>query len=176
MIREHYFTYRQRRLYPRPLHSRRASSRDARFITEDHRGKVPKSPEELLPLPGIGAYTAGAIACFAYNYPGIFIETNIRSAVIHFFFQDREGVKDAELIPILEASLDRENPRKWYWALMDYGAALKKVTRNPSRKSAHYTKQPPFAGSFRQRRGAVIKSLLSQGPAGIPELRKGPLL
>ncbi|MDR3114029.1 MAG: A/G-specific adenine glycosylase [Treponema sp.] len=144
----------------------------ARILTEDHRGQVPKTPEELLPLPGIGAYTAGAIACFAYNYPGIFIETNIRSAVIHFFFQDREGVKDAELIPILEASLDRENPRKWYWALMDYGAALKKVTRNPSRKSAHYVKQSPFAGSFRQRRGAVIKSLLSQGPAGIRELGK----
>jgi A/G-specific adenine glycosylase len=144
----------------------------ARIITEEHRGTVPKTPEELLLLPGIGAYTAGAIACFAYNYPGVFIETNIRSAVIHFFFQDREGVKDTELIPILEASLDRKNPRKWYWALMDYGAALKKVTLNPSRKSAHYTKQSPFAGSFRQRRGSVIKSLLSQGPAGIPELGK----
>ncbi|MDR2798450.1 MAG: hypothetical protein LBB80_08900 [Treponema sp.] len=81
-------------------------------------------------------------------------------------------MKDGELIPILEASLDRENPRKWYWALMDYGAALKKVTLNPSRKSAHYTKQSPFAGSFRQRRGAVIKSLVSQGPAGLSELGK----
>jgi A/G-specific adenine glycosylase len=142
----------------------------ARIITEGYGGTVPHTPAELLPLPGIGAYTAGAIACFAYNYPGVFIETNIRSAVIHCFFQDREAVNDGEIFPILEASLDRENPRKWYWALMDYGAALKKVTPNPNRKSAHYTKQSPFAGSFRQRRGALMKALLSQGPAGIPDL------
>jgi A/G-specific adenine glycosylase len=144
----------------------------ARIITLDQGGEVPRTPEELLPLPGIGPYTAGAIACFAYNYPGVFIETNIRAAVLHFFFQGREGVKDTEILPVLQASLDRENPRRWYWALMDYGAALKKVTQNPNRKSAHYTRQSPFAGSFRQRRGAVIKSLLSQGPARLPELGK----
>jgi A/G-specific adenine glycosylase len=137
----------------------------ARIITEQQGGTVPGTPEKLLQLPGIGAYTAGAIACFAYKYPAIFIETNIRAVVLHFFFQDQEGVKDAELIPILDAALDRENPRKWYWALMDYGAALKKVTVNPSRRSAHYTKQSRFEGSFRQRRGRIIKSLVTQGPA-----------
>ncbi|MDR2536423.1 MAG: A/G-specific adenine glycosylase [Treponema sp.] len=142
----------------------------ARILTEKHDGKVPKTPEKLLPLPGIGAYTAGAIACFAYNYPSIFIETNIRSAVIHFFFADKETVKDAEIFPILEAALDRENPRKWYWALMDYGAALKKTIVNPNRKSANYTKQSRFEGSFRQRRGMVIRSLAYQGPAPMEEL------
>jgi A/G-specific adenine glycosylase len=151
----------------------------ARIIAEEHGGRVPQTPETLLPLPGIGAYTAGAIACFAYNYPSVFIETNIRAAVIHFFFQDAQvtadpkraqGVSDAELVPILEASLDRENPRKWYWALMDYGAALKKLTPNPSRKSAHYTRQSKFEGSFRQLRGALIRSLVSQGPATAEEL------
>jgi A/G-specific adenine glycosylase len=147
----------------------------ARVITEEHGGKVPGAPPELLPLPGIGAYTAGAIACFAYNYPAVFIETNIRATVIHFYFQDRleaaaDKVSDAEIFPILETVLDRKNPRKWYWALMDYGAALKKVTANPNRRSAHYTRQSPFNGSFRQTRGRLIRTLVSEGPASAQEL------
>jgi A/G-specific adenine glycosylase len=142
----------------------------ARIITEKYGGMVPQTPEKLLPLPGIGAYTAGAVACFAYNYPSVFIETNIRAAVIHFFFQNIEEITDTELFPVLEASLDKQNPRKWYWALMDYGAALKKLISNPGRKSAHYTKQSRFEGSFRQLRGVLIKSLVSQGPAAAEEL------
>jgi A/G-specific adenine glycosylase len=144
----------------------------ARIIAEDYRGTVPGVPEELLRLPGIGAYTAGAIACFAYNYPSVFIETNIRATVIHFFFKDRVDVSDAEMVPILESALDRRNPRKWHWALMDYGAALKKITANPGRRSAHYTRQSPFQGSFRQLRGRLIRSLVSEGPASAPELER----
>jgi A/G-specific adenine glycosylase len=143
----------------------------ARLITENHGGKVPATPEALLPLPGIGRYTAGAIACFAYNYPALFIETNIRAVVIHFFFQNREAVSDDELLPLLEASLDREDPRRWYYALMDYGAALKKTTVNPNRRSAHYAKQSPFEGSFRQLRGRLIKTLISRGPAPAADLQ-----
>ncbi|GHV51915.1 endonuclease III [Spirochaetia bacterium] len=144
----------------------------ARRITAEHGGKVPDTPKGLLPLPGIGPYTAGAIPCFAYNYPSVFIETNIRAAVLHFFFKDRTGVKDNEIFPILESCLDRKNPRKWYWALMDYGVALKQLTVNPNRRSAHYTRQSKFEGSFRQLRGAVVKTLAAQGKAGIKELQE----
>ncbi|MDR3123573.1 MAG: A/G-specific adenine glycosylase [Treponema sp.] len=144
----------------------------ARIIAERHGGRVPGTPGELLLLPGIGAYTAGAIACFAYNYPSVFIETNIRATVIHFFFEGRRDVSDAEMLPILESALDRRNPRKWHWALMDYGAALKKITPNPGRRSAHYARQSPFQGSFRQIRGSLVRSLVSQGPASAPELGK----
>ena len=144
----------------------------AEVIAEHHGGTVPRTPEELIRLPGIGAYTAGAIACFAWNYPALFIETNIRSVLIHFFFQDKTEVKDSELFPVLERCLDRENPKIWYWALMDYGAALKKLTKNPGRKSAHYTKQSRFDGSFRQIRGAVIRILSVNGPLDVGDLRK----
>jgi A/G-specific adenine glycosylase len=135
----------------------------ARAITERHGGRVPETPETLLPLPGIGPYTSGAIACFAWNYPAVFIETNIRAVLLHFFFQGSEGVKDDELLPILETSLYRKNPRLWYWALMDYGAELKKLTVNPNRKSAHYARQSRFKGSLREVRGAIVKSLAGQG-------------
>jgi A/G-specific adenine glycosylase len=144
----------------------------ARVIAGDYGGRVPDTPAALLPLPGIGPYTAGAIACFAYDYPAVFIETNIRAVVIHFFFQDESAVQDGAILPILEKSLDRKNPRVWNWALMDYGAALKKLTPNPSRRSAHYTKQSPFEGSFRQLRGRLVRSLVSQGPAAAEELRR----
>jgi A/G-specific adenine glycosylase len=143
----------------------------ARGITAGFNGVVPGVPEKLITLPGIGAYTAGAITCFAYNYPSVFIETNIRAALIHFFFDpagsaaEAASVSDKELFPILSDALDRENPRRWYWALMDYGAALKKSLPNPSRRSAHYTRQSRFEGSFRQRRGALLRSLLAEGPA-----------
>ncbi|MDR0624174.1 MAG: A/G-specific adenine glycosylase [Treponema sp.] len=144
----------------------------AELIVKKHGGEVPKTPEELLPLPGIGPYAAGAIACFAYNYPAVFIETNIRAVMLHFFFNDRKDVKDREIFPILKSTLDRENPRKWYWALMDYGAALKKITVNPNRRSAHYTRQSRFEGSFRQMRGAVVRILVRQGPGNSDEIKK----
>jgi A/G-specific adenine glycosylase len=145
----------------------------ARIITGDYGGAVPDTPEALDDLPGIGAYSAGAIACFAYNYPSVFIETNIRAGALHFFFQEKtekEPVRDGELLPLLSAAMDHENPRAWYWALMDYGAAVKKALGNPNRKSAHYTRQSPFEGSFRQRRGAVLKALVSGGPGSHQEL------
>ena len=155
-------------------YNRRAKNlRDcAAAITEKHGGIVPRVPEELILLPGIGAYTAGAIACFAWDYPALFIETNIRAVLIHFFFQDRADVRDDELFPIIEKSMDRSNPKVWYWALMDYGVELKKLTKNPNRKSAHYTKQSPFEGSFRQIRGTVIRLLSAKGPQNAAVLRE----
>ncbi len=152
-------------------------NRRARFLREaasaiviDHGGRVPEDAEALDALPGIGPYTARAIAAFAYGRPEVFIETNIRAVVLHFFFPGRADVHDRELLPILAEALDREDPRSWYYALMDYGAALKKLTVNPSRRSAHYAKQSPFAGSLRQARGAALRSLAADGPATAPDL------
>ncbi len=144
----------------------------AERIVADHGGEVPSAVAELRKLPGIGPYTAAAVACFAYGVPTAFIETNIRAAAIHFFFPDRTEVADKELMPILEEALDRERPKEWHWALMDYGAALKKITVNPSRRSAHHVKQSKFEGSLRQARGAVLRCLANSGPCGAEELRR----
>jgi A/G-specific adenine glycosylase len=144
----------------------------ARRITKEYDGEVPDKPGDLEQLQGIGPYTARAVPCFAYNVPTVFIETNIRAAVLHFFFGEKDGVKDKEIIPVLEAALDRKDPRTWYWALMDYGAALKRLTANPNRRSAHYSRQSPFEGSFRQLRGAVVRTLAQEGPTGRAELQR----
>ena len=141
----------------------------ASIIVRDYNGAVPQTSKELLEFPGIGPYLAGAIACFGYNSPVVFIETNIRSAVIHCFFPGRNDVRDKEIFPILEEALDRRDPKTWYYALMDYGASIKK-TGNPGRRSVHYTRQSPFIGSFRQARGKVIRTLVTMGPSSAEEI------
>jgi len=113
-------------------------------------------------LPGIGPYTAAAVSAFAFDRPVVMIETNIRTVLFHHFFSKRKKVNDRELLPILAASLDRNNPRRWFSALMDYGAALKKRLPNPGRRSAHPTPQSKFAGSNRQMRGMVVRLLLKR--------------
>lgn len=116
---------------------------------------------ELMELPGIGKGTAGAIIAYAYNMPTVFIETNIRTVYLYHFFGDQTSVPDAAILPLLEKTLDTENPREWYWALMDYGTYLKQQGAH-NRNSAQYSKQSSFEGSLRQVRGHIISSLLNQ--------------
>jgi A/G-specific adenine glycosylase len=132
----------------------------ARRVVRDYDGALPHDPAVLVTLPGIGPNTAGSIAAFAYEAPVVFIETNIRRVFIYEFFGDQEGVSDAQLRPLIEAALDRESPREWYWALMDYGADLVKRIPNPNRRSKHYVRQSKFEGSVRQLRGEVLRRLL----------------
>jgi A/G-specific adenine glycosylase len=65
-------------------------------------------------------------------------------------------------MPVIAQTVDDENPREWYYALMDYGVMLKKKYPNPSRKSKHHALQSKFDGSDRQIRGALIRLLLDQ--------------
>jgi A/G-specific adenine glycosylase len=143
-----------------------ALQKSAQIVTENYKGKLPSDPLVLDALPGIGVHTAGSITAFAYNHPSIFIETNIRSVFIHFFFKDRDDVSDRELLPLVEKMLDRDNSREWYFALMDYGVMLKKTLGNPSRRSKHHAKQSKFVGSRRQVRGQILKVLLAH-PKGL---------
>ena len=145
--------------------------RAAEIVVARHGGHLPRERAALEALPGVGKGTSGSLMAFAFNKPEVFIETNIRRVFIHFFFSKRRKVTDAELERYIERSLDRKNPREWYWALMDYGAAMgaagaamrAAVARaNPNRRSAHYKKQLPFVGSDREIRGKIIRSTLSQ--------------
>ncbi|MBP1734598.1 MAG: HhH-GPD family protein [Deltaproteobacteria bacterium] len=125
-------------------------------------GELPQDLEGLCKLPGIGRATAGEILAFAFNVPTVFIETNIRRVFIHEFFDGEDNVMDKKILPLVEATLDRENPREWYWALMDYGSMLKKKVVNPNRRSAHYARQSAFEGSDRRIRGIILRTLLKK--------------
>lgn len=138
-----------------------ALKRIAAEVMTTLQGVLPSSVDRLMQLPGVGRATASAIASFAFNQPTVFLETNIRRVFIHFFFEGRENIRDSELLPFVEKALDRSDPRGWYYALMDYGAMLKKEITNPNKKSSHYQRQSPFAGSQRQLRGMVLKMALN---------------
>lgn len=148
-----------------------ALQRIARRLTAEFDGRLPASVDTLRTFPGIGAATAGALAAFAFNQPVVFIETNIRRVFLHCFFPGQSGVRDREILPLVDQTLDRLQPRPWYYALMDYGTMLKRAAPNPNRRSAHHQRQAPFAGSDRQIRGQILKALL-----GSPALSQGDLV
>jgi A/G-specific adenine glycosylase len=131
----------------------------AEIVTKQHKGIFPKTQKGLVSLPGIGPYTAGAVLAFAYDISVPLIETNIRTVYLHHFFHDTTDVTDSEILRLVSITQDLENPRAWYYALMDYGSYLKKTHGNPNKKSAHYTKQSAFSGSDRQIRGGIIRAL-----------------
>lgn len=119
---------------------------------------LPKDSQALRQLSGIGPNTAGAILAYAYNQPAVFIETNIRTVFMHHFFSGQQDVRDAVIADVVARSLP-DNPRAWYWALMDYGTHLKQTVGNLNVASAHYVKQSPFEGSRRQIRGQLLRLL-----------------
>ncbi len=138
-----------------------ALKRIAETVVRDYDSILPDAVGKLEQLPGIGKATARSIAVFAFNKPVPFIETNIRSVYIHFFFPERKQVRDKELLELVERTMDKENPHKWYSALMDYGVMLKSLYPNPSRRSSHYKKQTRFEGSNRQLRGKLLHTILA---------------
>lgn len=140
--------------------------RAAETVVKEHGGRLPTLYSELVELSGIGPYTAHAVRAFAWNEPEVFIETNIRSVFIHHFFKDTRirgnkdtKIADSDLVPLIAKTLDRSNPREWYYALMDYGTHLKKTVGNASRKSSSYTKQSTFKGSHRELRAQILHEI-----------------
>jgi A/G-specific adenine glycosylase len=118
-----------------------------------------KTIEVLEQLPGVGPYTARAVAAFAYNQGVTFVETNIRTVVMHHFFPTKRNVRDAEVLKILEKAYPKGRAREWHYALMDYGSFLKQSGVRLNTKSKHYTKQSVFRGSLREARGAILREL-----------------
>ena len=133
-------------------------------------GRFPSSVSELESLPGIGPYTARAVAAFAFGITEPCIETNIRTVCLHFFFHNLDTVSDREILPLVAATLDYDNPREWYYALMDYGVMLKQLYPNPSRRSSHHARQSRFEGSNRQLRSRLLGTLLSSSGMSADEL------
>jgi len=155
-------------------YNRRALSlqKAATGVIASHGGVLPQDKAALMKLPGVGSYSASAIRAFAFNLPDAFIETNIRTVFIHHFFPEEARVTDAEIMPIVEMAVDRDDPRRWYQALMDYGVMLKQQD-NASRRSAHYRPQSGFKGSRRQARGEILRVLLNRGRLSTDDLQAG---
>lgn len=142
----------------------------AALICSRYQGKLPERRDELVTLPGIGPHTAAAMIVYAYNRPEIFIETNVRTVFIHHFFPGVENVSDRDIEDLVEQTIDRKNPRRWYWAVMDYGTQLKQTRGNISRRSSMYKKQTPFKDSDRKIRGEILRIISAKKRAAFADL------
>ncbi len=153
-------------------YSRRALflKRCSEAIETFYAGQFPRSIDELQSLPGVGPYTARALAAFAYGVAEPLIETNIRTVFIHCFYHGREKVCDSEIMPLVAVTLDTVNPRQWYYALMDYGVMLKQTLPNPGRRSKHHTQQSRFEGSNRQLRSRILQEVMNRPYISLTEL------
>lgn len=143
----------------------------AQMIVHEFEGVFPASVADILRLPGVGKNTAGAILAYAFNTPAVFVETNVRTVYIHHFFADNFSVTDKEIEELVEATIDRENPRRFYQNLMDYGTWLKASGVRNIAQSHHYRKQPPLKGSVREIRGQIV-ALLAGGELSETSLRQ----
>lgn len=98
--------------------------RAAKVIVEKHGGQIPQSPEVLQALPGIGRYTAGAIAAFGFDLPVPVVDTNV-ARVLARVFDFREPVdRPAGLNAIWEIATELAGGRTYTSALMELGALL----------------------------------------------------
>lgn len=85
-------------------------------------GALPRSKKELLSLAGVGDYTAGAIACFAYGEAVSFTDGNIRRVLSRLFALKNPTQK--QLLARADLILNAQNPLHHNQALMDLGASL----------------------------------------------------
>ena len=99
----------------------------ARQVIAKYNGRIPDTIEELLTLKGIGRYTAGAIACFAYRKQVATIDTNIRRVLHRIFLgleQPAPRLNDAQMLLLAEQVLPAGEAYNWNQALMDLGATV----------------------------------------------------
>jgi A/G-specific adenine glycosylase len=161
-------------------YNRRA--RDLHRIARLHPRALPETRDGLDELPGVGAYTAGAVSCFSRGESVAFADTNVRRvlgrALLGRIATEREAVAlDEQLVP-------RRGADRWHHALMDLGATIC-VARAPRCEAcpiatgcrsrgrvvqAAPRRQAAFATSDRRVRGRIISLLAESGPMSIAKL------
>ena len=151
-----------------------ALSEAARAIVRDHGGRVPRDLDALCGLPGVGPYTASAVAAIAFGAPVVAVDTNVRRVVGRV----RLGVDtpDAEEVQREAAAwLGATDPATWNQAVMDLGREVCRPAprcgecpvapgcsfrrRLPVRARAAARRSQPFEGSSRQLRGRIVDEL-----------------
>jgi A/G-specific adenine glycosylase len=106
-------------------YNRRALSlwRAARAIVDDHGGEVPRDVTALEGLPGVGPYTARAVAAIAFGLPVGAVDTNVRR-VLGRVTAGRRSLGAREMQAVADAAVPVDRPGDWTHALMDVGATF----------------------------------------------------
>jgi A/G-specific adenine glycosylase len=175
--------------------------RTARAVMEQHGGVFPRDPAQLLQLPGIGPYTAGAIACFAFEEPVAFLDTNMKR-VIHRLVSGpdlpKQTLSDRQLTVYAQQLLPIHDPWRWNQALIEFGA-LQCTARKPAcvicplqtqcaafpaiqsviaalPVGARKKQEAPFTGSNRYYRGRIVDGLRAAEGSHVTLSALGPLV
>ena len=152
-----------------------ALSDAARWISSVHRGRVPDGVDDLRRLPGVGPYTAAAVASIAYGVAVPAIDTNVARVVARARLGVEPGEAGAAAIERAAGDwMDRRRPGEWNQAVMDLGrdvcgrrprcgvcpvAPDCAYERSETRSIRRAPAPAPFAGSDRQVRGAIVRAL-----------------
>ena len=157
-------------LSPRQTRASLGHAHTLKFLRQTF-SAFPSEPRELEKLPGIGHYTARALACFAFGSKEAFLDTNIRRVYLHFFFPKSKNVPDKKILEIAQKATTNLchgkkltypgiTPKEWHYALFDYGALVLK-NKSINKRSRHYHKQSKFEGSFRSFRTKAVRFILA---------------
>ena len=164
-------------------YNRRA--RDLHRIARLHPGGLPADVAGLDALPGVGAYTAAAVACFAFGERVAFADTNIRRVLGRAVLG--RAATESEAIALDRRFSSRRDSARWHHALMDIGATICVARRPrcevcPVQATCRYEgaaertrrRQSPFRESDRRVRGAIVRYLArSRRAVPLDVLRRG---
>ncbi|HEY6568157.1 MAG TPA: A/G-specific adenine glycosylase [Actinomycetota bacterium] len=155
----------------------------AQVVLREHGGVVPDGLSSLRALPGVGEYTAAAVASLAYGVPVAAVDTNVRriwARVVHGAEPDE--VAPARLREDAQSWLAPHDPASWNQAMFDLGRTLCRPSPRcqecPMRRWCRFAaagrtgrpsprRQAPFEGSLRQVRGAVLAHLRERSPVTV---------
>jgi A/G-specific adenine glycosylase len=151
----------------------RALWRAARMIVDEHGGRVPDSIEALEALPGVGPYTARAVAAIAFGRPVGAVDVNV-ARVLGRLAGRTDGMPRGEVQALADATAASTDPAAWTHALMDLGATICRPREPrcdgcPARPWCHFTparpapakRRPtqPFPSTARWLRGRILDRL-----------------
>ena len=98
--------------------------RAARVIVEVHGGRVPSDVDALEALPGVGPYTARAVAAIAFGRPVGAVDTNVRRVLGRMVAGDPEQLPRASVQALADAAVPPDRAAAWTHAVMDLGATI----------------------------------------------------
>lgn len=153
--------------------------RAARIVVEEHAGQLPADVATLERLPGIGPYTARAVAAIAFREPVGAVDTNVRRVLNRAVGGAIDAFTSRELQRVADAAVHVDRAADWTHALMDVGAAFCRTTRPlcgecPAAVACRYAANPrtaharaprtassssPFTASARWLRGRILDRL-----------------
>jgi A/G-specific adenine glycosylase len=164
--------------------------RAARRVVERHEGRVPRSVAELEALPGVGPYTARAVAAIAFGVPVAAVDTNVRRVVGRLLQVAREGSARIALQAAADGLVDPQRSADWTHAVMDLGATVCRTRpscaacpirqwcatadRAGDRREPPRSPRPSFPQTRRWLRGRIVAQL-RETPPGRWQRLGGPL-